>query len=38
MPGFTVNLGPAQATSDPAGLGANPAYGRTVTVRLSALR
>jgi len=37
-PVFTVNLGPSQATSDPAGLGANPAYGRTITVTLTALR
>ncbi|HUC37520.1 MAG TPA: alpha/beta hydrolase-fold protein [Acidimicrobiales bacterium] len=34
---FTVDLGPSEATSDPAGLGADPAYGRTVTVTLAPL-
>jgi len=35
---FTVNLGPPEATSDPAGLGATPLYGRTVAVTLTPLR
>jgi hypothetical protein len=33
----TVNLGPSQATSDPAALGASPTYGRTVSVTLTSL-
>jgi len=33
----TVDLGPAQATDDPAALGATPAYGRTVTASLTRL-
>ena len=32
---FTVDLGPAQATDEPVGLGATPIYGRTVHVTLT---
>jgi hypothetical protein len=32
---FTVDLGPAQATDEPLGLGATPIYGRTVHVTLT---
>lgn len=35
---FQVNLGPSEPTSDPAALGATPAYGDTVSVRLTPLR
>ena len=34
---FTVDLGPAQPTDDPAGLGATPVYGKTAHVRLTSL-
>ncbi|MBV8981598.1 MAG: hypothetical protein JO086_11915 [Acidimicrobiia bacterium] len=34
---FTVDLGPAQATDEPLGLGATPVYGRTVQVSLTRL-
>jgi len=34
---FTVDLGPAQATDEPLGLGATPVYGRTVQVTLTHL-
>jgi hypothetical protein len=34
---FTVDLGPAQATNDPASLGSSRVYGRTATVALSSL-
>jgi S-formylglutathione hydrolase FrmB len=35
---ITVDLGPPQATDEPAGLGATPVYGRTVHVDLASLR
>lgn len=34
---FTVDLGPSYATDEPGGLGALPAYGRTVHVALTPL-
>lgn len=34
---FTVDLGPSQATDEPAGAGTSRTYGRTVTVALSPL-
>jgi S-formylglutathione hydrolase FrmB len=34
---FTVDLGPGQATDEPLGVGSSSAYGRTVTVDLTAL-
>jgi hypothetical protein len=34
-PTFTVDLGPSMPTDEPAGLGATPIYGRTVTVALT---
>lgn len=34
---FTVDLGPAQATDEPLGLGATPVYGKTVHVALTSL-
>ncbi|MBV9410934.1 MAG: hypothetical protein JO148_05020, partial [Acidimicrobiia bacterium] len=34
---FTVDLGPAQATDEPLGLGATPVYGKTVRVSLTPL-
>lgn len=34
---FTVDLGPAQATDEPLGLGATPVYGRTTHVALNPL-
>jgi S-formylglutathione hydrolase FrmB len=34
---FDVDLGPAQATDEPAGLGAMPVYGKTVHVTLASL-
>jgi S-formylglutathione hydrolase FrmB len=34
---FQVDLGPAQPTDEPIGLGATPVYGKTVTVTLTRL-
>ncbi|HWW52628.1 MAG TPA: hypothetical protein VNY84_02575, partial [Acidimicrobiales bacterium] len=34
---FTVDLGPSTPVDEPAGLGATPVYGRTVTLRLNRL-
>ena len=34
---FTVDLGPAQPTDEPLGLGATPVYGKTVHVALTSL-
>lgn len=34
---FTVDLGPAQATDEPLGLGATPVYGKTLHVTLTSL-